>query len=151
MYGISVPLSILFFLDQGFCSIVTNGLKNKLQKPGGYHFDLFLVGVINIIMSLMGLPWLHLALPHSDFHVRKLAIIKESKSGGSIRETILAKSVIEQRVTAFTAHILIFMMLFPFFDTIITKIPLPIMSGIFLFLAFSSLYLGGVEIMVLVI
>ena len=44
-WAISIPLSILFFLDQGFCSIVTNAPKNKLQKPGGYHLDLFLVGL----------------------------------------------------------------------------------------------------------
>ena len=44
-WAISIPLSILFFMDQGFCSIVTNAPKNKLQKPGGYHWDLFLVGL----------------------------------------------------------------------------------------------------------
>ena len=44
-WAISIPLSVLFYLDQGFCSIVVNGGKNKLQKPGGYHFDLFLVGL----------------------------------------------------------------------------------------------------------
>ena len=67
--GTSIPLAILFFLDQGFCSIVTNSHKNCLEKPGGFHADLFLVGVINIILSIFGLPWCHLALPHSDWHV----------------------------------------------------------------------------------
>ena len=46
--GLGIPLSILFFFDQGFCSIVTNAKKNALQKPGGFHWDLFLVGCINI-------------------------------------------------------------------------------------------------------
>ena len=98
-FGVAIPISCLFFFDQGFCSIVTNAKQNKLQKPGGYHADLFLVGLINILMSLLGCPWLHLALPHSDFHVRALADMDSEIIDGKLREKIRPNSVIEQRVT----------------------------------------------------
>ena len=140
-WAISIPLSVLFFLDQGFCSIVTNGAKNKLQKPGGYHLDLFLVGLVNIFMSLLGLPWLHLALPHSDFHVRGLAKLDQKISDGVVREQIRDKTVIEQRVTAFLGHLLMGLALIPeVFHRAIAKIPLPVTNGVFLFLGVTSLY-----------
>ena len=95
----------------------------------------------NIVLSLLGLPWCHLALPHSDLHVRNLAHIDEKVVGGIVRETICSGTVLEQRVTAFMGHILIGLCLIPaIFKQIIINIPMPIFDGVFMFLAVTSLY-----------
>ena len=53
--GLGFCMSLLFFLDQGFGQALTNSIEHKLRKPVGYHYDLFLVGVINGGLSLFGL------------------------------------------------------------------------------------------------
>ena len=106
-FGISIPFALLFYFDQGFTEIVINSPGNHLQKPGGFHWDLFLVGVINIIMSIFGFPWLHMVLPHSDIHLNHVGTVKEKKTkNGEIIRKIVPKSVIEQRITGFLSHCL---------------------------------------------
>jgi len=139
-FGVAIPISFLFFFDQGFCSIVTNGKNHKLQKPGGYHADLFLVGLINILMSLLGCPWLHLALPHSDFHVRALADMDSEIVDGKLRETIRPNSVIEQRVTSFVPQVMIGITILPtIFKNTIGMIPYPVLSSVFWYMGITSL------------
>ena len=53
-----------------FFKYTTSG---RLKKGRSYHYDLFVVAVINSIMSIFGLPWVHPALPHSPLHVKALA------------------------------------------------------------------------------
>lgn len=59
----------------------------RLLKGTAYHWDLTLSGLINILMSLLGLPWMHAAFPHSTLHVRQLAIVEERVEGGHLYET----------------------------------------------------------------
>lgn len=137
--GLAVPLAVLFFFDQGFCEIVTNSKKNALQKPSGFHWDLFLVGCINIGLSCYCLPWLHMALPHSDFYVRALSSVKEKIVDGQL--IAYPTKVKEQRLTAFLAHILIGICSIKLiFEGLIQEIPMPVLDGLFLFLAVVSLY-----------
>lgn len=98
-------MSLLFFMDQGFGEALTNQPKHRLTKPGGYHFDLFLVGVINFILTLLGLPWVHGALPHSPLHVTALAEIEESVEDGFVCNQIV--KVQEQRWSSFISHLMI--------------------------------------------
>ena len=71
--GLGFVLSLLFFMDQNISSAIVNAPANKLRKGHAYHQDLMVVGIINGILSMFGLPWLHGALPHSPLHVRVLA------------------------------------------------------------------------------
>ena len=67
---IGLGLSVLFYVDQGFAAALVNSEENRLKKPAGYHYDLLLVSVINLFLSIFGLPWIHGAIPHSPLHVR---------------------------------------------------------------------------------
>lgn len=46
-----------------------------------------LSGLINILMSVLGLPWMHAAFPHSTLHVRQLAFVEQRVEGGHLYET----------------------------------------------------------------
>ncbi len=46
-----------------------------------------LSGFINILMSVLGLPWMHAAFPHSTLHVRQLAQVEQRVEGGHLYET----------------------------------------------------------------
>uniref|UniRef100_A0A5K3FN27 HCO3_cotransp domain-containing protein n=2 Tax=Mesocestoides corti TaxID=53468 RepID=A0A5K3FN27_MESCO len=81
--ALSFPLSLLFFMEQNIASVIVNSPSNKLKKGTSYHWDLFVVGVINTLLSLFGLPWVHGALPQSPMHVRSLADMEERITMGN--------------------------------------------------------------------
>lgn len=66
---------------------VTVTLLLRLLKGTAYHWDLMLSGLINILMSVLGLPWMHAAFPHSTLHVRQLAFVEQRVEGGHLYET----------------------------------------------------------------
>uniref|UniRef100_A0A672R6C9 Sodium bicarbonate transporter-like protein 11 n=1 Tax=Sinocyclocheilus grahami TaxID=75366 RepID=A0A672R6C9_SINGR len=107
-----------------------------LLKGTAYHWDLTLSGLINILMSVLGLPWMHAAFPHSTLHVRQLAIVEERVEGGHLYETIV--SVKETRVTSLVANILIGVSLF-LLPVPLQWIPKPVLYGLFLHIALTSI------------
>ena len=80
--------------------------------------------------------WLHGALPHSPMHVRALATMEQRVDDGLITEEII--KVEEQRVSAFFSHILIYFSVY--FVQYFTFIPKPVLDGLFLFVAVTSLF-----------
>lgn len=58
----------------------------SLKKGPAYHFDLLVLAIINLMLSIMGLPWVHGALPHSPMHVRALADVEQRIEQGHIWE-----------------------------------------------------------------
>ncbi|XP_064617136.1 solute carrier family 4 member 11-like isoform X2 [Liolophura sinensis] len=66
--GLGFSLSLLFFMDQNISSALVNTPAHKLKKGAAYHWDLFVVAVINGFLSVFAFPWVHAALPHSPLH-----------------------------------------------------------------------------------
>ncbi|XP_060781699.1 sodium bicarbonate transporter-like protein 11 isoform X2 [Neoarius graeffei] len=134
--GLGFLLALLIFIDQNIVVSLTNAPENRLLKGTAYHWDLTLSGLINILMSLLGLPWMHAAFPHSTLHVRQLAIVEERVEGGHLYETIV--SVKETRVTSLLANILIGVSIFLLPDPL-QWIPKPVLYGLFLYIALTSI------------
>uniref|UniRef100_A0A8C1NEE2 Solute carrier family 4 member 11 n=1 Tax=Cyprinus carpio TaxID=7962 RepID=A0A8C1NEE2_CYPCA len=134
--GLGFLLFILIFIDQNIVVSLTNAPENRLMKGTAYHWDLTLSGLINILMSVLGLPWMHAAFPHSTLHVRQLAIVEERVEGGHLYETIV--SVKETRVTSLVANILIGVSLF-LLPVPLQWIPKPVLYGLFLYIALTSI------------
>ncbi|XP_067836909.1 sodium bicarbonate transporter-like protein 11 isoform X1 [Heptranchias perlo] len=134
--GLGFLLSMLFYLEQNIVMSLTNAPQNKLVKGTGYHWDIFLVGIINIVLSIFGLPWVHSAFPHSPLHVRALACVEERVENGHLHETIIC--VRETRVSALVAHILvgISLLLLPI---PLQWIPKPVLYGLFLYVSVTSI------------
>ncbi|KAN0030128.1 hypothetical protein ACTA71_009889 [Dictyostelium dimigraforme] len=130
-------LSLLYFVDQNIsCSLATSPSHN-LKKWSGVHLDLLIVAFINIVLSFLGLPWLHGALPHSSLHVRALATI-ESFTNLSTRETKeIFISVQETRASGFFSHLLIFICIF-LVSNVLIYIPIPVLYGVFFFLGVKA-------------
>ena len=98
------------------------------------------VGVIVLVGSLFALPWIVAATVHSLNHVKSLANFKVVDVGGGAKKEKIV-SVIENRVSGLTIHVLITASLF--FLTYIGYIPMPVLFGLFLYMGFASL--GGNE------
>lgn len=82
-------LSFLFFIDQNITSAIVNNSQNKLKKGQTQNLDLFVVAILNILLSMLGLPWMHGALPHSPLHLRALADVEERVSQGHVHEVLV--------------------------------------------------------------
>ncbi|XP_006894263.1 PREDICTED: sodium bicarbonate transporter-like protein 11 [Elephantulus edwardii] len=134
--GLGFLLSMLFFIEQNLVAALANAPENRLVKGTAYHWDLLLVALINTALSLLGLPWIHAAYPHSPLHVRALACVEERVEYGHIHETIV--SVKETRLTALGASILVglSLLLLPF---PLRWIPKPVLYGLFLYIALTSI------------
>lgn len=134
--GLGFLLALLIFIDQNIVISLTHVPEHKLLKGTAFHWDLVLTGLINILMSCLGLPWMHAAFPHSSLHARQLAKVEQHVENGHLYTTIV--SVKETRLTALAANILIgvsaFMLPIP-----LQYIPKPVLYGLFLYIAATSL------------
>ncbi|XP_068437764.1 solute carrier family 4 member 11-like isoform X2 [Clinocottus analis] len=134
--GLGFLLALLIFIDQNIVISLTHVPEHKLLKGTAFHWDLMLTGFINILMSCLGLPWMHAAFPHSSLHARQLAKVEQHVENGHLYTTIV--SVQETRLTSLVANILIglsaFMLPIP-----LQWIPKPVLYGLFLYIAATSL------------
>ena len=120
----AVLLTMLFFLDQNIT--VRAVLATKPKKGEAYHLDLLVLSGIVFALSFCGLPWVCAATVQSLNHVRAMSDVEASPDG----ETF--SNMIETRVTGFVIHAAILSSLFLL--PVLSKIPIPVISGIFLYL-----------------
>jgi hypothetical protein len=111
-----------------------NRRENKLVKGVGYHLDLFICSIALILCSIFGLPWFIAATVLSITHVNALKKESHQKIPG---EPDTFAGCVEQRVTGFL--IFLFIGLSVFLSPLLTKIPMPCLYGVFLYMGFSSL------------
>ncbi|CAK8694686.1 unnamed protein product [Clavelina lepadiformis] len=134
--GLGLCLSCLFFVDQNVSAAIVNAPANKLKKGPAYHWDLLVIGLINVVLSIFTLPWVHAALPHSPLHVKALADVEQHVSNfGTVHDEIV--KVRETRLTSILSHILIGLSIFllPYMQY---WIPVAVLQGLFLFLGLTS-------------
>uniref|UniRef100_A0A8C9V7C6 Solute carrier family 4 member 11 n=1 Tax=Scleropages formosus TaxID=113540 RepID=A0A8C9V7C6_SCLFO len=138
--GLGFLLALLIFIDQNIRNLTAFALMwrllSRLLKGTAYHWDLTLSGLINILMSVLGLPWMHAAFPHSTLHVRQLACVEQRVEGGHLYETIV--SVKETRLTSLAANIFIGVSVF-LLPVPLQWIPKPVLYGLFLYIALTSI------------
>ena len=100
-----------------------------------YHWDMMVVGCLNIPLSIFCMPWMHAVLPHSPLHVRALADIDEHVEEGHVYD--ISVKVRETRVSNLVSNILIgaSVHLIP---SPLNYIPIPVLDGLFLYLAVTA-------------
>ncbi|XP_074642567.1 solute carrier family 4 member 11-like isoform X2 [Tubulanus polymorphus] len=135
--GLGFSLSLLFFMDQNISSAVVNNPQNRLKKGSAYHWDLFVVAIINAVLSIFGLPWIHAALPHSPLHVKALADMEERVDQGHVYQIVVR--VRETRLTGIIANTLIGLSIL-MIPIPLTYIPTAVLDGVFLIIAVTALY-----------
>jgi len=117
--------------------LLVNRRTNGLQKPPAYHLDLLVCGLfVYPVCSILGLPFPVAATVRSLTHLISLTNyeVQEIKGGGQRK---VPTSVVEQRVTNFSIHILIGMAVF--LAPCLKYLPKAVLYGVFLFMGVSSL------------
>ena len=121
----AVLLTMLFYLDQNISIRTVNGFKMK--KGDAYHLDMLVLAGVVLVLSVSGLPWVCGATVQSLNHVRAMASVRKDENDVDVVEDI-----VENRVSGFLTHtfLLSSVLLLPY----IRQIPVPVISGIFLYL-----------------
>ncbi|KAF1747346.1 hypothetical protein GCK72_023808 [Caenorhabditis remanei] len=135
--GLAIPLAILFFMDQLLVTNTVDNKENKLKKGSAHHWDIFVVAILNIGLSIFGLPWMHGALPSAFLHLKALSDVEDRLHNGYIQTVIV--HVRETRLATLIAHTIMIPIYFFLVPYITVFIPTSIFNGVFLFMAFSSL------------
>ena len=78
--------------------------KKGLRKGTGYHWDLFLIGLLGTVCGLFGFPFLSAATVRTVAHVSSLSVFSRTDAPG-VKPKLL--QVTEQRVTSLCVHIMI--------------------------------------------
>jgi len=130
-------LSILFFMDQNISAAMVNSPENHLKKGNAYHWDLVVVALINAVLSIFGLPFMHAVLPHSPLHVQCLADKETRVTNGYARDVVTY--VRETRLTNIFSNVLIGITML-FLQYILPYIPKAVLDGLFLYMAVTALY-----------
>jgi len=127
--------TILLYLDQNITTRLVNAPGNRLKKGAGFHLDLLVVGLITLVGSIFGLPWMVAATVHALNHVKSLATHEARDIGGETRDVIV--NVRENRVSPLLVHVLIgaSLLLLP----LINLIPNAVLFGLFLYMGFNTL------------
>ncbi|XP_035266620.1 sodium-driven chloride bicarbonate exchanger-like isoform X1 [Anguilla anguilla] len=126
--------TILIFMDQQITAVIINRKEHKLKKGCGYHLDLFVVGLMLGVCSIMGLPWFVAATVLSISHVNSLKLESECSAPGEQPKFL---GIREQRFTGLMIFLL--MGCSVFMTSVLKFIPMPVLYGVFLYMGASSL------------
>jgi sodium bicarbonate transporter 10 len=139
-------------MDQQITAVIINRKENKLkvcsnlrlkvifynliqlQKGCGYHLDLFVLSILVVICSFFGLPWFVAATVLAMTHVNSLKMVSETAAPGDKPQFL---GVREQRVTQISIFVLCGLSIF--FTSVLQRIPMPVLYGVFLYMGTSSL------------
>ncbi|XP_042309886.1 electroneutral sodium bicarbonate exchanger 1 isoform X2 [Sceloporus undulatus] len=126
--------TILIFMDQQITAVIVNRKEHKLKKGCGYHLDLFMVGLMLGVCSVIGLPWFVAATVLSISHVNSLKVESNVAAPGEQPKFL---GILEQRATGLMIFVL--MGLSVFITSVLQFIPMPVLYGVFLYMGVSSL------------
>lgn len=130
----AILVSILLFMEVEFCNVILDKKDNKLKKGPGYNLDLFIVGLLVGLCSILGLPWMCATPIHTVSHFHALSVLSTNNPPGEHPHLIEVK---EQRVTNVIIHLLIGVSVF--LAPVLRLIPVAVLFGVFIFLGVSSM------------
>ena len=130
----AILVSILIFMEIEFTGLILDKKDHKLKKGVGYNLDLFVLGLLVGLCSVLGLPWMCATPVHTLSHFHALTVFSTNHAPGEHPHLVEVK---EQRVTNIVIHLLIgFTVLL---SPVMRLIPISVLFGVFLFLGVSSL------------
>lgn len=139
-------ITILFYFDHEISSIICTLDRYGTKKPGGFAWDIALLGITTAICGILGIPPANGLLPQAPLHSESLLhrvktelITIDEKTGERKIEFKEKQEVYEQRWSPFlqAAGILIFVS--PPFQHVLGLTPTSVLAGLFLFMSEQSL------------
>ncbi|CEF71608.1 Anion exchange protein family and Bicarbonate transporter, eukaryotic family and Bicarbonate transporter, C-terminal domain and Band 3 cytoplasmic domain and Phosphotransferase/anion transporter domain-containing protein [Strongyloides ratti] len=136
-FGVALLVFILLFVETEITELLLDRKERGLKKGSGRDWDLLLVGLLCLLMSFIGLPWMCAAAVQSLAHCGSLTVMKKKVPGARPE----VDYVIEQRIT--TIGIGLSIGVVAFFGEYL-QLPMAALFGVFLYLGVMNL--SGVQL-----
>ena len=138
-----VIITVLFFFDHEVSSIIGTIDRYGTKKPGGFAWDIVLLGMTTALCGILGIPPANGLLPQAPLHSESLmhaekeehTIVVDGEEKTDVREV---RRVFEQRWSSFlhAASVLVFVS--PPFMRVLGLTPTSVLAGLFLFMGEQS-------------
>lgn len=135
-------------------SLTAQAKQYPLKKPAGFHWDFFLLGCTCFIAGILGLPLPNGLVPQAPVHTDsltnykdKLHITHEEEDGVTEehrRKTIVAESVVEQRLSHFLMGLAIVGTMTGPLLVVLHTMPRALFSGVFFVVGWGSIEGNGI-------
>ncbi|KAM3551314.1 hypothetical protein MY1884_007786 [Beauveria asiatica] len=147
-------LMLLFYYDHNVSSITAQARRFPLKKPGGFHWDFFLLGCTTFVAAILGLPMPNGLVPQvSAFFWYSLTVYKtelkivatsEGEDTEIRRPVVTALAVVEQRISHLMMGLaLIGTMTGPLL-TVLHTMPSAVFAGVFFVVGWGSIESNGI-------
>ncbi|KAK4075189.1 hypothetical protein Purlil1_12774 [Purpureocillium lilacinum] len=144
---------LLFYYDHNVSSITAQSRQFPLKKPGGFHWDFFLLGCTTFVAGILGLPMPNGLVPQAPVHTDSLTVYEtelkviptaEGESTEIRRPIVNATAVVEQRVSHFLMGLaLVGTMTGPLL-TVLHTMPSAVFAGVFFVVGWGSIESNGI-------
>ncbi|KEQ68159.1 HCO3 transporter family protein [Aureobasidium namibiae CBS 147.97] len=141
-------LMLLFYYDHNISSISAQARQFPLKKPGGFHWDFFLLGCTTFVAGILGLPLPNGLVPQAPVHTDSLTVYvtdlhvisTEEGEGAEIRRPIVrAESVVEQRISHLLMGLLLVGTMTRPLLVVLHTMPAAIFAGVFFIVGWGSI------------
>lgn len=138
-------ITVLFFFDHEVSSIICTQARYGTKKPGGFAWDIVLLGTTTALCGILGIPPANGLLPQAPLHseslmhteVEEFTVLDEKgKEKVEVREV---RRVYEQRWSAFLHAGAILAFIAPPLQHVLGLTPTSVLAGLFLFMGEQSL------------
>ncbi|KAF2015421.1 hypothetical protein BU24DRAFT_390729 [Aaosphaeria arxii CBS 175.79] len=139
-------ITALFFFDHEVSSIICTISRYGTRKPGGFAWDIVLLGTTTAICGILGIPPANGLLPQAPLHSESLMhddaeslTLTSSSTGTPHTETRTSRRVYEQRWSHFLHAAGIMAFTSPPLMRVLGLTPTSVLAGLFLFMGEQSL------------
>nr|XP_045015744.1 band 3 anion transport protein [Jaculus jaculus] len=142
MFASALPallVFILIFLESQITTLIVSKPERKMVKGSGFHLDLLLVVGMGGVAALFGMPWLSATTVRSVTHANALTVMGKASAPGAAAQI---QEVKEQRISGLLVSVLVGLSIL--MEPILSRIPLAVLFGIFLYMGVTSL--SGIQL-----
>lgn len=140
-----IIITVLFYFDHEISSIICTAKRYGIQKPGGYAWDIMLLGTTTIMCGILGIPPANGLLPQAPLHSESLmhSIVEDpaphDSEPGEDPPAKPVTRIYEQRYSHLIQAAGIFVFVTPPFQLVLGLTPTSVLAGLFMFMGYQSL------------
>ncbi|XMA08314.1 hypothetical protein WAI453_001105 [Rhynchosporium graminicola] len=144
---------LLFYYDHNVSSLTAQAKQYPLKKPGGFHWDFFLLGCTTFISGIIGIPLPNGLVPQAPVHTESLTVYEtdlqiiatDEGEGNEIRRpAVRASGVVEQRASHFLMGLAIIGTMTRPLLIVLHTMPRAIFCGVFFVVGWGSIESNGI-------
>jgi hypothetical protein len=139
-------ITILFYFDHEISSIICTIDRYGTKKPGGFAWDIALLGTTTALCGILGIPPANGLLPQAPLHSESLLhsvaakpLAQDKSTAQDNEEMVERQEIYEQRWSPFLQAAAILVFVSPPFQHVLGLTPTSVLAGLFLFMGEQSL------------